>query len=188
MFSTSAAGLVSLVCAACTAPESSTTRSFHWPTPRSPAIPEADGYAVIPDVAHAPGKHDVYRAIFDATRAADPHTAILPALNMAGSELNALAASDVPLENAKFVVVFHGQAVDGLLTDARYHAKYGVDNPNLAVLAALQKAGVELYVCGQQLAADGVDPSTLTPTVKIASDALLVLMTYQNKGYALLSF
>ena len=42
-----------------------------------------------------------------------------PALNMAGSELNALAVAHVPMEKAKFVVVFHGSAVDGILDEAQ---------------------------------------------------------------------
>jgi hypothetical protein len=41
---------------------------------------------------------------------------------------------------------------------------------------------------GRQPAADGVDPSALTREITIASDALIVLMTYENQGYALLSF
>jgi intracellular sulfur oxidation DsrE/DsrF family protein len=59
-----------------------------------------------------------------------------------------------------------------------------------ATQAAVQPthAGVELFVCGQNLAADNIDPKTLSPEVRIAADALIVLMTYQSKGYALLSF
>jgi intracellular sulfur oxidation DsrE/DsrF family protein len=45
-----------------------------------------------------------------------------------------------------------------------------------------------MYVCGQNLAFEKIDPTTLAPEVAVASDALIVLMTYQNKGYALLSF
>jgi intracellular sulfur oxidation DsrE/DsrF family protein len=107
---------------------------------------------------------------------------------MAGSEINALAASGVPAANGKFVIVFHGDAIDGILNEAAYKARFGVSNPNLKVIAALKKAGTKLFVCGQNLAAVGIDPGTLTPDVAIASDALIVLMTYQNDGYALLSF
>ena len=46
----------------------------------------------------------------------------------------------------------------------------------------------EIFVCGQNLAADKIDPKTLSPDVQIATDALIVLMTYQNNGYSLLSF
>jgi intracellular sulfur oxidation DsrE/DsrF family protein len=158
------------------------------PVAISPVIPEADGFVTIDGAAIPPQKSITYRAIFDATRAADAPAQILPALNMAGSELNALGASGVPITNAKFVVVVHGAAVNGLLDDEHYKARFGVPNPNLAVITGMVKAGVQIYVCGQQLALDGTDAKTLDPDVKVASDALIVLMTYQNQGYALLSF
>jgi intracellular sulfur oxidation DsrE/DsrF family protein len=162
--------------------------SAGWPPPEAKAVPEADGFVVIPNAAVAPRRDRSYRAIFDATRAAANPNQLVPALNMAGSELNALAASNVPLSRAKFVVVFHGPALAGILDEAHYRNKFGVSNPNLAVIAALKKAGAELFVCGQNLASDGIDPSTLAPDVTVASDALVVLMTYQGEGYALLSF
>ena len=40
----------------------------------------------------------------------------------------------------------------------------------------------------KHLAVDKIDPKTLSTDVEIASDALIVLMTYQNNGYSLLSF
>jgi intracellular sulfur oxidation DsrE/DsrF family protein len=67
-------------------------------------------------------------------------------------------------------------------------AAEAVANPNLTVLAALKKAGVELLVCGQNLVHADIDPTTLSPDVTVASAAQIVLMTYQNDGYALLSF
>jgi intracellular sulfur oxidation DsrE/DsrF family protein len=138
--------------------------------------------------AHRPSKETKYRAIFDATHAAEKPSQLVPALNMAGSELNALAAEKAPLSNAKFVVVFHGPAVDGLLNNEAYRTKFGADNPNLETIARMRKAGVTFFVCGQYLAAEKIDPKSLTPEVTVAADALLVLMEYQNQGYALLSF
>jgi intracellular sulfur oxidation DsrE/DsrF family protein len=136
----------------------------------------------------APDKSHVYRAIYDATRKADAPNHLLPALNMAGSELNALGAAGVPIGKAKFVVVFHDAAMDGILNDGAYRAKFKVPNPNIPVLRAMKKAGVELFVCGQNVAFAHVDPKSIAPEVAIASDALIVLMTYENEGYALLSF
>jgi intracellular sulfur oxidation DsrE/DsrF family protein len=159
-----------------------------WPAPRAPVVPEADGYASIPGAVIPPQKGRTYRAIFDATRAAAKPTDLVPAINMLASELNALAVADVPLRQAKFVLVFHGAAIDGLLNDAAYQAKFGVANPNLKPLKTLKEKGVEVFVCGQNLIADDVNPKTLSSDVAVASDALIVLMTYQNRGYALLSF
>jgi intracellular sulfur oxidation DsrE/DsrF family protein len=159
-----------------------------WPPPKAPAVSGADGYVEIPNATLAPTKSSTYRAIFDATRPADKPTELLPALNMAGSELNALATANVPLANAKFAVVFHGPAVDGILDEAHYKAKFGTSNPNLKAIAEMRKQGVELFVCGQYLAAEKIEPKTLVPEVRVAADALLILIHYQNDGYALLSF
>jgi intracellular sulfur oxidation DsrE/DsrF family protein len=154
----------------------------------APAIPEADGYTVIPGAKLAPDKKRTYRAIYDATKAAKENSQLVPALNMAGSELNALAVCGIPLSNAKFIVVFHGAAINGILDDAHYKEKYGIANPNSKVLSELKKAGVKLFVCGQNLLAENIDPKIISADVTVASDALIVLMTYQNDGYALMSF
>jgi intracellular sulfur oxidation DsrE/DsrF family protein len=154
----------------------------------SQPIPGADGFIVIPGVKMPPEKNRIYRAIFDATKAAKDSTLLVPAINMAGSELNALAVSGISLSHAKFVVVFHGAAMDGILDNEHYKAKYGVPNPNLKVLAALKKAGVQLFVCGQNMLAEHIDPKSISPDVAVASDALIVLMSFQNDGYALMSF
>ncbi|HEY3351479.1 MAG TPA: DsrE family protein [Thermoanaerobaculia bacterium] len=159
-----------------------------WPAPKAPVIPAADGYVVIPNAAVPPDPAHSYRAIFDATKAARDPKELAPALNMAGSELNAFGVAGVRPSHVHFAVVFHGAALDALLDDSHYKAKFGVTNPNLPVLEQFRKAGVELFVCGQNLAFEHIDPATLSPSVAVASDALIVLIAYQNRGYALLSF
>jgi intracellular sulfur oxidation DsrE/DsrF family protein len=159
-----------------------------WPAPVAPVAPHADGYVVIPGVAVAPERTHVYRAVFNATLRADHPTELLPALNMLGSELNAIAGAGLPLANAKFVMVVHGDAIDGILDEAHYKAKFGVSNPNLKTIADIERAGAKVFVCGQNLAFAHIDPATLTKQVTVASDALIVLMKYQNDGYALMSF
>ena len=159
-----------------------------WPAAQSPAIPEASGYVHIAGAPFTPTEHDLYKAVFDARQGAGKPGELLPALDMAASELNALAVEKVPLAHAQFAVVFHGDALDGILDDAHYRAKFGVANPNLPVLAKLKAQGTGLYACGQNLAAIGLDPKALTPDVEVASDALLTLIALQQKGYALLSY
>jgi intracellular sulfur oxidation DsrE/DsrF family protein len=159
-----------------------------WDPPAAPVIPEANGYISIPNAAVRLDKNRTYRAIFDVTRAANEPSQLVPGLNMAGAELNAFGASGVPLRNAKFVVLFHGPAINAILDDAHYKAKFAVPNPNLKVLAELKKSGVELFVCGQNLAHENISPDIISPDVRVASAALIVLMTYQNDGYAVLSF
>jgi intracellular sulfur oxidation DsrE/DsrF family protein len=154
----------------------------------SPAIAEADGYTTIPGAKLPPDRNRTYRAIFDATKAAKENSQLIPAINMAGSLLNDLAVCKIPLTHAKFVVVFHGAAIYSILDDTHYREKFGIANPNLKVLSGLKKAGVKLFVCGQNLLAENIDPEIISSDVAVASDALIVLMTYQNDGYALMSF
>ena len=160
----------------------------NWPEPKALAIPQADGYVVIPKAAVSPDSRTVYKSIFDGTRIAAKPENILPAINAVGGVLNDLEVGKVPKRNRQFAIVFRGAAVDGILDDGHYRAKYGISNPNLPVLAALRKQGVELFVCGQHLAAEHIDPKTLSPEIKVASDAYLVLINYQNRGYALMLF
>jgi intracellular sulfur oxidation DsrE/DsrF family protein len=162
--------------------------SFALSNTASPAIPEADGFVIIPAAQHPPSKTRTYKAVWDATKFPNDSTLLLPALNNAGAELNALAVSKIPLSNAKFVIVFHGGALFGILDNEHYKAHYGIDNPNLKVLEELKKAGVKLFVCGQNLLAEKIDPKIISKDVTVASDALIVLMDYQNAGYALMSF
>jgi intracellular sulfur oxidation DsrE/DsrF family protein len=157
-------------------------------TPNAPVIPEAYGWVTISKAALPPDRTRVYRAIYDATLLAKEPTQLVPALNMSGAMLNALAVSGISLTNARFVVIFHGPAINGILDDAHYRAKFGVANPNLTVLTQLRQAGVELFVCGQNLAAENIDAGTLSPDVTVASAAPIVLMMYQNDGYALMNF
>ena len=159
------------------------------PPPARPVIPEALGWVVVPGAAISPNKAHVYRAIFSATAGAEAPDKLVPAVLMAGTELNALVASGLTVTNADFVIDFHGPgAVDALLDNPHYQAKYHIDNPNLPVLAKLKKSGVKLYVCAQLLLGIGVKFETLTPDVTVASDGLVVLMTFQNQGYAFLPF
>lgn len=159
------------------------------PPPVKPVIPEAFGWVVVPGAAISPEATHTYKAIFSATAAADRPDQLVPAVLMAGTELNAFAASGLAPARADFVIDFHGLgAVDALLDNAHYQAKYHRDNPNLPVLAELKQAGVKLYVCAQLLLATKTPFDSLTPDVTVASDGLVVLMTFQNRGYALLSF
>jgi len=159
-----------------------------WPAPVAPVVPGASGFVVIPGAAVPPLPLHVYRAVWNATRVATRPGDIVPALDMAGSELNALGAMRIPVANAKFVVVFHDAAIDAVLDDAHYRGKYGVANPNLPVIRDMKKAGTKFFVCGQNVAFAGLDPATFTRDVTVASDALIVLMQYQGEGYALLEY
>jgi len=154
-----------------------------------PAIKGADAYVAVPSASRIASKTRVYRFVFDARHGADKPDQLAPAINLAGSELNTLNAHGVPRKNAKIAIVFHtAPADDALLENEHYRKKYGVDNPNLPVLAELKSAGVELFVCGQELAADNVPLETISKHVTVVEDGLVQLIELQNDGYAPLLF
>ena len=74
-------GLLSLYC---------TPAAAKWGTPRSPAIPGAGGYVLIPKAAVQPAPGATYKAIFDASRFADAGNQVTPAIAAAATQLNAL--------------------------------------------------------------------------------------------------
>jgi len=159
-----------------------------WPPPLPPMIPGAFGFVPIPGAAVAPDPSHAYKVIFDTTRAAAKPDLPADGILFAATDLSALRGQGVAPANTKFALIFHGRAIDAILDNAHYHARFGIDNPNLAMLAGLKKAGAEIFVCGQSLAAIGIDPAALSADVTVASEAFIVLITYQNDGYAVLQF
>ena len=159
-----------------------------WARPVAPIIPDGLGYVAIPNAAVQPDPSRTYRAILNAQYANKEPVQAVPAVLMAGGVLNTLGANGVPPGNVKLAIIFHDGTTDAVLDDAHYRARYHVANPNLKLLSELKKHGVELFICGQTLARMRIDPQWVSPDVKVASSATMVLMTYQNDGYALLSF
>lgn len=158
-----------------------------YPAPKSPAVPAGTGYVDVPGAAVAIDPKHSYKVIIDGINAAASPTAILPALGRASMIVNGLTLANVPAANRKVVVVFHGPSVDGLLRNEPYRKAFGADNPNLKVIEQLVAVGVELYVCAQHVANHKMGMETIAPGVKIATAASLVLITYQNEGYAVLA-
>ena len=153
-----------------------------------PDIKEARGYWPLPHAAVQPDKTRDFKVIFDATRAATKPEDVVPAVAEAAALVNALGGTGVPAAHRKIAIVFHGAAVSGILVDDSYKQKYQMANPNLTLIRGLRDAGVELFVCGQFLHFQQIDAATIIPDVELATSAMLVNVTYQNRGYALLQF
>jgi len=164
------------------------------PAPVPPMISGAFPYVPIPGAAAAPDKSHMYKVIFNVTRASENPNLPIDGILFAATDLSALRGQGVQRANTKFALIIHGPggpnlgAVDAILDNPAYRGKFGVDNPNLPMLSALRQAGAEIFVCGQFIGAMKVDPKTLSPDVTVASEAFLTLITYQNRGYAVLEF
>jgi intracellular sulfur oxidation DsrE/DsrF family protein len=156
---------------------------------QNPVIKSAGGAIPLPNAAVQPEKNKQYKVLFDITKGSDDPKEVLPGLDHAARVMNAMAMSGVPLKNIHMVLVFHGRNTTiGSMNNETYQAKYHVDNPNAEVLKELKQAGAEIYVCGQAMHALHFTDKDLLPEVKVALAAVIVLVVYQNNGYALMPF
>lgn len=154
-----------------------------WVTPAIKAGPMHP----LPNAAYQPSKTTTYKAIFAVTRpskgANDPDGGLTPVARA----VNVFASAGVPLDHLKFVVLIYGMEASPMVLDnAHYKARFGKDNPNLAVIHELTKAGIKVVVCGQALAAGGIEHSWVDPDVTIALSALSTMVILQDEGYAVL--
>ena len=85
------------------------------------------------------------------------------------------------------MIVEHDEATKSALSDEFYQPQFGVErNPNLPLIRDLQKAGVEIFVCGQALNYKGFPESAVAKDLPIADAALTVTMNRQQDGYGYL--
>ncbi|WCP16058.1 hypothetical protein sphantq_04554 (plasmid) [Sphingobium sp. AntQ-1] len=128
-----------------------------------------------------------YRVVFSVTKAAMTPDKINPSLEKVARFLNLLAADSVRPQRGNVVVVIHGPATPIVTTDAVYasHAKT-TSNPNAALIAALEAAGVSVRVCSQAMVGNEVSSDQLLPGVEIDDAALVTMANLQLRGFALI--
>ena len=138
-------------------------------------------------IAHPtfPGQKElVYKVAWDVTAgAAKPEDAVagyaLPANFLVMADAEGLDRKKVHL-----AIIVHGTATQSLLRNDAYKAATGKDNANIALLEALDAAGVQVIVCGQALVNRKVPRDQLLPFVKVSASATLARATLHAQGYA----
>lgn len=151
--------------------------------------PAIEGYGKIhplPQGAFRPDPGQTYRIVFGMTAAAKSPQEINPALERVARAVNLYASAGVPLSHLKFVAVAYGPATYLALNDAQYKAAFGVDNPNLPVIARLRKAGVDVAVCGQAVAEHDYQYDWVDSSVTVALSAITTITTLEQRGYSLM--
>jgi len=147
------------------------------------------GYAVAVDVA---GAHELPDPTLDykiawgiGQGAQDPTSEVNPTLPTIARYVNTLAKWGVPEEKRHIIVMFHQRSddFDIVLTNDAFKAKYGKDNPNIALIMALKNAGVEFRACGQAIVGRKIDPQDVNPNIQIDLWAMTSFMNLQMKGF-----
>lgn len=155
--------------------------SFAW------EYPVIKGYGRIeplPNAAFQPDKPAKYRVLFDITKGSQSMDKVNPGLDRVARFLNVMAASGILPKDMDLAAVIHGEATPSVLKNEIFKGRFKVDNPNREIIQGLKEAGVKLYVCGQTLAEDGFQEKWVNEQIAIAVSALVVVPTYQLRGYA----
>lgn len=152
---------------------------------QTPTIEGAGQMHPLPQSAYQPDRKATYKVVFGLTKATDKPDRLNPALAHVARAVNLYTAAGVPLDHLKFSAVASGSATAIALDDAHYREQYGTANPNLPVIEKLRKAGVDIAVCGQAVAAHHYHYDWIDPHVTLALSALTTIIDLQQKGYAL---
>ena len=164
------------------------------PSPMSAADPKTTllvaGFEPARDVAGAaelPDPKIDYKILFSVSNGAkDRDAEVNPMLPTIARYLNTLGKYNVPANHRHLVVMFHQRNPDFdiVMTNEAYKARYGKDNPNIALIHALKQAGVQFRACGQALGGRKVDAKDVNPDIQIDLWAMTSMLNLQMKGFA----
>jgi intracellular sulfur oxidation DsrE/DsrF family protein len=153
--------------------------------------PVIQGYGEIFDVPFAEEKPDPkmdYKIVVDIGQPIEDSSIIFETFDHVARMYNLHIYGGVPREKLTVVVVVHAKSTPAFLNDEAYKKKYGINNPNTGIIAALNKTGIRLVVCAQSLEKQHIPPAGINPAVHIAVSRFTAVSTYQLKGYALFKY
>ena len=149
-----------------------------------PIIPKQGGVLPRPNAAEQPRVG--VKVVVDATADSTP-AEVNKGLDRVARLLNLYGVAKLKADDIKITVVLHGEATKSVLNDASYQKRFQIEqNPNVPLIRELQKAGVEVLVCGQALNYKGFPDSEVVDGVPIATAALTVIINKQADGYSYL--
>lgn len=156
-------------------------------TAQQPVIVEYGKITPVEGGAERPDRSLRYRVLFSVTKASSAPDKVNPSLEKVARFLNLLGADGVRPVRGDVVVIVHGPATPIVAEDPAYATKTGAAaNPNLALIAALKRAGVSVRVCSQALIGNGIAPATVDKAIEVDVSALTTMATLQIRGWALI--
>ena len=148
------------------------------PLPDSPVATDIPGARELPD------PNIVYKVVFDIGKAAPKIDEVNPGLVSIARYLNTLAKNGVPADHRKIVVVFHQGGTEMILNNVAFKARNdGHDNPNIAMIRNMKKAGIDFRVCGQAVLGRKIEADTILPEIELDLWALTTITNLELRGY-----
>ena len=149
------------------------------------SLPIPDGAVArdVPGAKELPDPNMTYKVVFDLAAAASKVDEVNPGLTGVVRYVNTLAKNGVPADHRKIAVVLHRDATDIILNNETFKERTGHDNPNIALIQKMKKAGVDFRVCGQAVLAHKIEPKTIQPEIELDLWALTTLVNLELRGY-----
>jgi intracellular sulfur oxidation DsrE/DsrF family protein len=152
-----------------------------------PIIKNHGGIYDIPNSINPESDRD-YKIVIDLKTLQRDKSSINPGLNNVARLVNLHALGGVEPDKLDVSVVIHGGATDVTLTHEAYQKRYEMDNPNIALINELHKAGFRIFVCGQSLIAREYEYTEIYDQVALGLSMLTVFTTHVQNGYVPLVF
>ena len=152
----------------------------------NPVIKSGGTMYEVPEAVSIADKQMKYKIIVDLSKASDKPDSVNAAIDKLARLVNLHHEAGIPTKNISIVAVFHFLATPNILDDEAYSKKFGIKNPNTALINELAANGVKFYVCGQSLRARKLVDEKRNSNIQVAQSALLTFSTFQNKGYSLI--
>ena len=153
-----------------------------------PSLKGFGGIYEMPEATVLPDPDLEYKLIVDVVSEAEAPDSLAQGLYRLARMINLFGVAGVPAEQLDIVLAIHGGATFGVMDNDSYRERFGVDNPNLPLLAALSRMGVKSTVCGQSLIGRDIPVSAVDDTVEVATSMLTTVATYQMRGYQIMRF
>ncbi|HEU5164539.1 MAG TPA: DsrE family protein [Chitinophagaceae bacterium] len=154
-----------------------------------PAVKEAKfmaGVMPVKEIDEKPDPNIRYKLLMELTSFDDREEAskeINGPLGEVARKINLHVAAGIPKNRIDLVLVVHAGALFAFMSNEKYKRKYGIDNPNTALIKELQNFGAKIIVCGQAMTWLHLEKSDMLPGIQQALTAQTVLSTYELKGY-----
>jgi len=135
-----------------------------------------------------PAPNDLhYRIAWHVTDKPETPAARVDGFRRPANMLVMMDDNGVARSNVHLAIIVHGEATRSLLNNTAYRAATGADNASIALLEALNAAGVQIIVCGAALFNRNVPRDQLLPFVKVATTATMAHAILGAQGYTVIA-
>jgi intracellular sulfur oxidation DsrE/DsrF family protein len=148
-----------------------------------PVINAGGKHAPVPNATFGVPMDLDYKVAFDIEIGGKSAGELNDEYNVPARIVNQGAALGLPRARVQAAVVIHGAAGEEMLNNAEYRARKGVDNPNIAILEEMAKAGVKIILCGQTMDTRKLAREKLLPFVLVAPSAAWAHAVLLRQGY-----